>query len=109
MAITAGVLFAATHIGWLPLASAVPATVFGIAMCLLYHWTGALYPCIAVHTINNSIALGGVLHWTWQAPLLIVGSTLAALAICWLIARRLDDEHLRRHSRSVGAQAGRVS
>jgi len=68
-----------------------------------------LYPCIAVHTINNSIALGGVLHWTWQAPLLIVGSTLAALAICWLIARRLDDEHLRRHSRSVGAQAGRVS
>ena len=78
-------------------------------MCLLYHWTGSLYPCIAVHPINNSIALGGVLHWTWQIPLLIAGSTLAALAIPWLIAHRLDDTHLRRHSRSVGAQAGRAS
>ena len=78
-------------------------------MCLLYHWTGSLYPCIALHTINNSIALGGVLQWTWQAPLLIAGSTLAALAISRLIAHRLDDTHLRRHSRSVGAQAGRVS
>jgi len=108
-AITTGVLFAATHVGWLPLALAVPATVFGIAMCLLYHWTGSLYPCIAVHAIGNSIALGGVLHWTWQAPLLIVGSTLAALAICRLIASCLDDEHPRRHSRSVGAQAGHAS
>ena len=103
------VLFAATHIGWLPLAAAVPATVFGITMCLLYHWTESLYPCIAVHTISNSIALGGVLHWTWQLPLLIAGSTLAALAICRLIARRLDDAHLRRHSRRVGAQAGHAS
>ena len=77
-------------------------------MCLLYHWTESLYPCIAVHTISNSIALGGVLHWTWQLPLLIAGSTLAALAICRLIGRRLDDAHLIRHSRSVGAQAGRV-
>jgi len=64
---------------------------------------------IAVHAIGNSIGLGGVLHWTWQLPLLIAGSTLAALAICRLIAHRLDDTHLRRHSRSVGAQAGRVS
>jgi len=61
-AITTGVLFAASHIGWLPLAAAVPATVFGIGMCLLYHWTGSLYPCIAVHAIMNSIALGGVLN-----------------------------------------------
>ena len=108
-AITTGVLFAVTHIGWLPLAAAVPVTLFGIGLCLLYHWTGSLYPCIALHTIMNSIALGGVLHWTWQLPLLIVGSTLAALAICRLIAHRLDDTQLRRHSRSVGAQAGRVS
>lgn len=108
-AITTGVLFAATHIGWLPLAVAVPVTVFGIAMCLLYHWTGSLYPCIAVHAIGNSLALGGVLHWSWQTPLLIAGSTLAALAISRLIAHLLDDTHLRRHSRRVGAQAGRVS
>ena len=108
-AITAGVVFTATHSGWLPLASAVPVTLFGIGMCLLYHWTGSLYPCIAVHAIMNSIALGGVLHWTWQLPLLIAGSTLAALAICRLIAHRLDDTHLRRHSRRVGAQPGRAS
>ncbi len=108
-AITTGVLFAATHIGWLPLALAVPTAIFGIGMCLLYHWTGSLYPGIAVHTINNSIPLALALDWTWQAPLLIVGSTLAALTITRLIALGLDSTHLTRHSRRVGAQAGRAS
>jgi len=82
---------------------------FPIGMCLLYHWTGSLYPGIAVQTINNSIPLALALDWTWQTPLLIVGSTLAALTISRLIALRLDDTHLRRHSGRVGAQAGRAS
>jgi len=52
-ALAASVLFAATHIGWLPIALLVPTALFGIAMCLLYHWTGSLYPCIAGHAINT--------------------------------------------------------
>ena len=92
-ALAASVLFAATHIGWLPIALLVPTALLGIAMCLLYHWTGSLYPCIAGHAINNSIPLGAALDWTWQTPALIVGSTLAALTIARLIAVRLDGRH----------------
>ena len=88
-AITAGVLFAATHIGWIPIAFMVPIVLFGVGLCLLYHWTGSLYPGIALHALNNSIPLAAALHWTWQTPLLMVGSTLAALAIARLIALRL--------------------
>jgi len=89
-AIASGVLFAATHIGWLPSAVLVAVALFGIGLCLLYHWTGSLYPCIAVHAVNNSIPLGAALNWTWQTPLLIVGSTLATLTIARLLARQLD-------------------
>ena len=90
-AITSGVLFAAVHLGWVSLGLIVPIVVFGIAMCLLYHWTGSLYPCIAVHAFGNAIPLAGALDWTWQAPLLIAGSTLAALTLTRLLALGLGD------------------
>jgi len=90
-AIATGGLFAATHIGWLPIAFMVPILLIGIGLCLLYHWTGSLYPGIALHAFNNSIPLGTALNWSWQIPVLIVGSTLAALTIAWLLARLLGD------------------
>ena len=38
---------------------AVPGLVaFGIIQCLLYERTGSLYPCIALHALNNSLAFG---------------------------------------------------
>ena len=68
-----------------------PIVLLGIGLCLLYHWTESLYPGIALHALNNSIPLAAALHWTWQTPLLMVGSTLAALAIARLIALSLGD------------------
>ena len=90
-AITTGVLFAATHIGWIPISFMVPVVLSGIGLCLLYHWTGSIYPGIALHALNNSIPLATALKWTWQTPLLMVCSTLAALTIAQLIALRLGD------------------
>jgi membrane protease YdiL (CAAX protease family) len=71
----------------------VPIVLFGVGLCLLYHWTQSLYPGIALHALHNSLPLAAALHWTWQTPLLLVGSTLAALAIARLIALRLGDRH----------------
>ncbi len=104
-AVTTGVLFAATHVGWLPIAVMVPVVVFGIGLCLLYHWTGSLYPGIALHAIFNSVPLGTALDWTWQIPLLIACSTLATLTLARLIALRLVDRPPRsgdEHCRVVG-------
>ncbi len=90
-ALMTGALFAATHVGWTPTALLVPVIVIGIGLSLLYHWTGSLYPGVVLHAITNSIALAGALDWTWQAPLLIACSTLAALTLARLIALRLGD------------------
>ncbi len=90
-AITTGVLFAAAHIGWVPLGLIAPVVVFGIGLCLLYHATASLYPGIAVHAFGNAIPLGAALDWSWQTPLLAAGSTLAALTLARLIALALGD------------------
>jgi len=63
--LAAGVLFAATRIGWIPIAFMVPIVLIGAGLCLLHHWTGSLYPGIALHALNNSIPLAAALHWTW--------------------------------------------
>jgi uncharacterized protein len=56
----------------------VPLALFGAALCLLYQTTGSLYPCIALHAINNSIAFGQGKDWDWQ----ILPLALGAIAVC---------------------------
>ena len=86
MALT-GIIFGAVHfdgssasVGYL-----VPLALFGAALCFLYWRTGSLYPCIALHALNNSIAFGTGVGWDWQIPLLVVGAlgTLALLAVAF--------------------------
>lgn len=79
-----GVLFGLVHVGSAPLLDLVPLAVLGFALCLLYRQTGSLYPCIAVHSLNNSVAFGSLANWNWdwQIPLLIV----CALTVIALLA-----------------------
>ena len=41
----------------------VPLAALGFGLCLLYRATGSLYPCIAAHSLNNSIAFGSLESW----------------------------------------------
>lgn len=82
-AILTGVLFGAVHIGSAPVEDLVPLGVLGFALCFLYRRTGSLYPCIAVHSLNNSFAFGGLEKWGWQIPLLMVGSLALIALIVW--------------------------
>lgn len=81
-AVLTGILFGAVHAGSAPVEDLVPLGVLGFALCFLYRRTGSLYPCIAVHSLNNSFAFGELEKWGWQVPLLMVGS----LALIGLIA-----------------------
>ena len=74
-AIGTGVVFCAIHAGSAPVGFLVPLAFFGFGLCLLYHYSGSLYPCIALHALNNSIALGAALNWSWEIPVTMVGST----------------------------------
>jgi uncharacterized protein len=87
-AVITAALFGGVHAGSAPAADLIPLAVLGFALCVLYRRTGSLYPCIAAHSLNNSLAFGSLEGWGWQIPLLMVG----ALATIWLlvtISRRI--------------------
>jgi membrane protease YdiL (CAAX protease family) len=84
-AVISGLVFGGVHAGSAPALDLLPLAGLGFGLCLLYLYTGSLYPCIAAHSINNSIAFGSLENWGWQVPVLMV----AALALIWLIARTL--------------------
>ena len=86
-AILTGVLFGAVHVGSAPVEDLVPLGVLGFALCFLYRRTGSIYPCIAVHSLNNSFAFAELEKWGWQIPVLMVGSLALIAAIVWFARR----------------------
>lgn len=86
-AIGTGVLFGVVHAFGSPIGFLLPLALLGTILCLVYWRTGSLYPCIALHAINNCFALGGTLDWNWQIPLLVLGSLSAIAAILVPISR----------------------
>lgn len=71
-AVMTGLVFGAIHAGSAPAVDLVPLAALGIAFCVLYRATGSLYPCIAAHSLNNSLAFGSLEGWGWGIPLLMV-------------------------------------
>jgi membrane protease YdiL (CAAX protease family) len=87
-AIGTGIVFGAIHGSSADPAFLLPLAFFGFSLCLLYHKTGSLYPGIAVHCANNSVAFGATQGWTWQIPVLLVCS-LAVIACVALGVRQV--------------------
>jgi uncharacterized protein len=85
-ALITGLVFGAVHLFSAPALDLVPLAVLGFALCLLYRRTGSLYPCIATHCLNNSIAFGALEHWSWQIPVLMV-CALSAITTLGLALR----------------------
>jgi membrane protease YdiL (CAAX protease family) len=84
-----GVLFGAIHYSPdRPAEFLVPLALFGMLLCLLYFKTRSLYPCIALHAVNNAVAFGNSESWqAWQVALLALGA-LAAVSLVLAPARR---------------------
>jgi membrane protease YdiL (CAAX protease family) len=88
-AVLTGVVFGAIHAGSAPAPFLVPLAVLGFGLCLLYWRTGSLYPCIVLHSLNNSLAFGVSQHWDWQIPVLMVGANAVIAAAMLGLRRRL--------------------
>ncbi|MDP1849149.1 MAG: type II CAAX endopeptidase family protein [Solirubrobacteraceae bacterium] len=87
-AILSGAVFGGVHLGSSPIGYLVPLAFFGIGLCLLYEWTGSLYPPIALHALNNSIALGANQKYGVGVILaMMVASTVVSLLCARLLAR----------------------
>jgi membrane protease YdiL (CAAX protease family) len=78
-AVVTGVMFGLIHSGSAPAQYLIPLAFFGFVLCLLRWWTRSLYPCMALHSFNNSLALGvNELHWSAAA---IVGLMAASMLV----------------------------
>jgi CAAX protease family protein len=81
-AVLTGLVFGAIHVGSAEAAFLLPLAFFGFTLCLLRERTGSLYPGIALHSINNSLAFGVSQHWGWEIPVL----SACALGLISLVA-----------------------
>jgi len=82
-AIVVGILFGLAHSGSAAAQYLVPLGFLGFVLCLVRWRTGSLYPCMALHSLNNSLALGvNQLNWTAGEILgLMAGGVLVIAAL----------------------------
>jgi membrane protease YdiL (CAAX protease family) len=76
-AILTGIVFAAVHAGSAPVLDLLPLGVLGFGLCLLYRRTGSLYPSMAAHSLNNSVAFASLAGLSVGEG---IGLSVAALA-----------------------------
>ncbi len=75
-----GLLFGAVHGLSAPAVDLLPLAFLGVVLCLVYERSGSLYPCIALHVLNNAIAFGADEHWSVRIVELAAAS-LASVAL----------------------------
>lgn len=86
-AVLTGLVFGAIHVGSAPVGFLVPLAFFGFLLCLIYDRTRSLYPCMALHCVNNAIAFGVGEKWGWQIPIVLVASLAAITGVMALVRR----------------------
>lgn len=79
-AVITGIVFGLVHGLSAPAVDLVPLAFLGFVLCAIYHFSGSIYPCIAVHVINNAVAFGSAEHWVWRTVELL-GASLATVAL----------------------------
>jgi uncharacterized protein len=87
-AIVTGILFGLAHTGSASPQYLVPLGFLGFVLCLVRWRTRSLYPCMALHSINNSLALGvNQLNWNgaeilglMAASILVIGAITVPLS-----------------------------
>ncbi len=93
-AVIVGVLFGLAHFDSAQPEFLIPLGFLGFVLCIVRWKTGSLYPCMALHSLNNSVALGGNEHLGWNAGeilALIVGSLALIALVTWPLSRRVTE------------------
>lgn len=83
-ALFTGLAFGIVHVFGSPIAFIVPLAALGAGLCFIREKTGSLYPCIALHCLNNSVAMSSSEHWSWQIPVVLVLAPAAIVALIWI-------------------------
>jgi len=88
-ALIVALLFGLAHTGSANPQYLIPLGFLGFVLCLIRWRTGSLYPCMALHSLNNVVALGvNELNWTVGVILAVmVGSLVAIGAVTGPLSR----------------------
>jgi membrane protease YdiL (CAAX protease family) len=97
-AVITGVLFGAAHAGGsATVGQLVQLGVLGFVLCLVRWRTGSLYPGIALHSLNNALAIG--VNQQWNA-IEVLGLIVAAVVIVCAVTAPLAAPPLRAVART---------
>jgi membrane protease YdiL (CAAX protease family) len=87
-AIIAGIIFGLAHVGSAPVVDLVPLAVLGALLCGVRQLTGSIYPCIALHSLNNALALVQNAGWGTGAFFAILAGSYLVIAAAILLGQR---------------------
>jgi CAAX protease family protein len=88
-ALLTGALFGGVHAGSAPALDLLPLALLGFGLCLLYRGTGSLYPCFAVHSLNNTLAFASLENFNVGEWALLFVCSWAGIALLVRAARRV--------------------
>ena len=79
-----GIAFGIVHVFGSPIAFIVPLALLGGGLCFIREKTASLYPGMALHCLNNSLAMASSEHWSWEVPVVLIGAPLFIISFIWL-------------------------
>ncbi len=88
-ALVVGLLFGGVHVTSAPAADLVPLAALGFGLCILYRFTGSLYPSIGAHALNNSLAFASLENWNVGQGAVLIVCALAGLAAVAMACKRV--------------------
>ena len=94
-ALLVAIMFGLAHAGSASAQYLVPLGILGFILCMLRWRSGSLYPCMALHSLNNSVALG-VNEFGWHAGQIValaVGGLAAIAALTLPLSRPRERPH----------------
>jgi membrane protease YdiL (CAAX protease family) len=91
-AIITGILFGLAHYDSARSEYLIPLGLLGFLLCLVRWKTGSLYPCIALHSVNNAVALGSSqFHWDAGEIVALTVGCLGLIGLLTLPLARVGD------------------
>jgi hypothetical protein len=87
-ALLSGAVFAAIHVGSLDAVFLPALLLLGFLLALVYKQTGSLLPCMALHAVNNSLAMGQSQHFSALGTVALMLGASTAVVSLGLVASR---------------------
>jgi hypothetical protein len=88
-AIADGLIFGGVHASSAPVLDLLPLAALGFGLCLLYRYSGSIYPGMGAHALNNSLAFASLAHWSWLGGLALIAASLAGVTAVIAACKRV--------------------